>query len=62
MARLTQELEKLNKEVERVEKKLSNPGFVNKAPENVVQEEQRKKEDYIDKREKVEARINELKQ
>jgi valyl-tRNA synthetase len=62
IARLTQELEKLNKEVERVEKKLSNPGFVNKAPENVVQEEQRKKLDYIDKREKVTARINELTQ
>lgn len=62
IARLNQELAKLNKEVERVEKKLSNPGFVNKAPENVVQEEQRKKLDYIDKREKVTARINELTQ
>jgi valyl-tRNA synthetase len=62
ITRLNQELAKLNKEVERVEKKLSNPGFVNKAPENVVQEEQRKKLDYIDKREKVEARINELTQ
>ncbi|GEM03821.1 valine--tRNA ligase [Halolactibacillus miurensis] len=62
MARLTQEFEKLNKEVERVEKKLSNPGFVNKAPESVVQEELRKKLDYIEKREKVEARIKELNQ
>lgn len=62
ITRLNQELAKLNKEVERVEKKLSNPGFVNKAPENVVQEEQRKKLDYIDKREKVTARINELTQ
>ncbi|GEM00604.1 valyl-tRNA synthetase [Halolactibacillus halophilus] len=58
--RLNQELAKLNKEVERVEKKLSNPGFVNKAPDNVVQEEQRKKLDYMDKREKVTARISEL--
>ncbi|GEN55983.1 valine--tRNA ligase [Halolactibacillus alkaliphilus] len=62
MARLTQEFEKLTKEVERIEKKLSNPGFVSKAPEKVVKEEQRKMQDYIEKREKVAARMKELNQ
>ena len=36
--RLASEKEKLLKEVERGEKMLSNPGFINKAPENKVQE------------------------
>ncbi|MBM7541799.1 valine--tRNA ligase [Amphibacillus cookii] len=62
IARLEAELLKLNKEVERVEKKLSNAGFVNKAPEHVVAEEKQKQTDYLDKRDKVAARIEELKQ
>src|SRR5699024_3552489 len=36
IARLEKELEKWTKEVERVQKKLSNQGFVAKAPEAVV--------------------------
>ncbi|WP_017472740.1 valine--tRNA ligase [Amphibacillus jilinensis] len=62
IARLEAELLKLNKEVERVQKKLSNAGFVNKAPEHVVAEEKQKQTDYLDKRDKVAARIEELKQ
>ncbi|PXW90041.1 valyl-tRNA synthetase [Streptohalobacillus salinus] len=61
LARLQQEYEKLTKEVERVDKKLSNPGFVNKAPEQVVDEEKAKQQDYIEKREKVKVRMEELK-
>ncbi|MFG6118986.1 valine--tRNA ligase [Thalassobacillus sp. B23F22_16] len=59
--RLEKEREKWAKEVERVQKKLSNEGFVKKAPEHVVDEERKKEKDYLDKREKVEARIEELK-
>ncbi|MFG6116419.1 valine--tRNA ligase [Halobacillus sp. MO56] len=59
--RLEKEREKWDKEVERVQKKLSNEGFVKKAPEHVVQEEREKETDYLDKRAKVEARIQELK-
>ncbi|MFB4162929.1 valine--tRNA ligase [Alteribacillus sp. JSM 102045] len=61
VARLEKEKEKLNKEVERVQKKLSNEGFVKKAPEHVVEEEKQKEKDYLEKREKVTARIKELK-
>lgn len=59
--RLAKELENLNFEVERVQKKLSNKGFTDKAPQEVVEAEQAKEKDYIEKREKVLARINELK-
>ncbi|MCZ0702416.1 valyl-tRNA synthetase [Natronobacillus azotifigens] len=62
IARLQAELEKLNKEVERVQKKLANEGFTKKAPEKVVEEERQKEADYLEKRAKVAARIEELQQ
>ncbi len=58
--RLKKEHEKLNFEVERVQKKLNNPGFVNKAPQAVVDEEKTKEKDYMDRLHKVEVRIKEL--
>lgn len=61
IARLTKELDKWNKEVERVQKKLGNEGFVKKAPEKVINEEKAKEKDYLEKRAIVEARIKELK-
>ncbi|MGI2295520.1 valine--tRNA ligase [Paenibacillus sp. GXUN7292] len=60
IARLEKEMQHLNAEVERVEKKLSNEGFVAKAPAKVIEEERRKMEDYAEKRDKVVARIAEL--
>ena len=53
---------RLNKEVERVQKKLSNEGFVKKAPEKVIEEERAKEKDYSEKRDAVIRRIEELKQ
>ncbi|MUG46122.1 valine--tRNA ligase [Paenibacillus woosongensis] len=61
IARLEKELGHLNKEVERVEKKLANEGFVSKAPAKVIEEERAKMADYASKRDKVLARIAELK-
>ncbi|MGD8188796.1 valine--tRNA ligase [Brevibacillus ginsengisoli] len=61
LKRLEKEVETLNGEVERIEKKLNNPGFMAKAPEKVVEEERAKMADYMDKREKVVARLAELK-
>lgn len=60
LARLETELNKLNKEVERVDKKLENKGFVSKAPAKVVEAEKAKQKDYLEKRDKVQARIKEL--
>ncbi|MBE9917983.1 valine--tRNA ligase [Paenibacillus donghaensis] len=61
IARLEKELAHLTSEVERVEKKLGNQGFVSKAPAKVIEEEKAKMADYSEKRSKVIARIEELK-
>ena len=55
--RLTSEKEKLLKEVERGEKMLSNPGFINKAPESKVKEEKEKLEKYKELLKTVEERL-----
>ena len=44
MARLSKEIDKLNKEIGRVEGKLNNPNFRNKAPEAVIAKENEKLE------------------
>ncbi|MEX2415671.1 MAG: valine--tRNA ligase [Paenibacillaceae bacterium] len=58
--RLEKELATLHAEVERIEKKLGNEGFVSKAPAKVIDEEKAKLKDYADKRDKVIARIAEM--
>ncbi|GGB49070.1 valine--tRNA ligase [Fictibacillus barbaricus] len=58
--RLEKEAEKYAKEVERVQKKLSNEGFMKKAPEKVIAEERAKEADYQEKYDNVLARIKEL--
>jgi valyl-tRNA synthetase len=60
IARLEKELANLQAEVERVEKKLANEGYIAKAPAQVVEQERAKGDDYRDKRDKVLARIAEL--
>lgn len=61
ISRMEKELEGLTAEVQRIVKKLDNPGFVAKAPARVIDEEKAKMADYADKRDKVLARIQELK-
>lgn len=61
VARLQKEIDKLNNEVTRGEKKLSNQGFVKNAPEAVVAEEQEKLAGYKEKLAATEARIAEVK-
>ncbi|WP_234118979.1 valine--tRNA ligase [Clostridium hydrogenum] len=58
--RLNKEKEKLVSEIERVNKKLSNKGFVAKAPEAVVAEEKAKGEKYQKMLDAVEERIKSL--
>ena len=55
--RLEEEKTKLEAEVARCEKMLSNPGFINKAPEKKIQEEKDKLVKYKDMLEKVEERL-----
>ncbi len=59
--RLEGEKSKLEAEVFRGEKMLSNPGFVNKAPEAKVNEEKAKLENYKQMLANVEERLNSLK-
>lgn len=60
IARLEKELTKWESEVKLVEKKLSNEGFVSKAPEKVVEIERKKQVEYQEKYDTVKARLNEL--
>ena len=58
--RLEGEKTKLEAEVLRGEKMLSNPGFVNKAPESKVNEEKAKLENYKQMLTAVEERLKSL--
>lgn len=58
--RLQEEKQKLIYEVERCEKMLSNPGFVNKAPEAKVNAEKEKLEKYKEMLENTEERLQKL--
>ena len=51
--RKEEEIKKVKSEIERAEKMLSNPGFINKAPEAKIQEEKTKLEKYKDMLEKL---------
>ena len=57
--RLSQEKAKMESEIARCEKMLSNPGFVNKAPKAKVEEEQKKLANYKEILNKVETKLAE---
>ena len=59
--RLQNEKTKLEAEVERAKKMLSNPGFVNKAPEAKIAQERAKLQDYTNKLEITKVRLEEMK-
>lgn len=61
LARLNDEKKKLEGEIKRVEGKLSNQGFVSKAPKKVVDEERAKGEKYKSMLEKVIENIEAMK-
>ncbi len=56
-ARLQQEIDKWQSEVARVQKKLSNEQFIQKAPDAVVQAEREKEQDYLDKLSSAEKQL-----
>ena len=60
--RLTKEQERLQKEIERAEGKLSNAGFISKAPAQLVAQEKEKLEMNRQKAEALVSRIAELKE
>lgn len=60
IVRLKEEELKLSKEVDRVNKKLSNQGFVSKAPEKVIEEEKSKLEKYSNMLMSVQERLSKI--
>ena len=53
VARLNTQLEKINEELERVNKKLGNMDFISKAPKSVVQVQENRKKELLEKSEKL---------
>ena len=60
LERLNKEVKKLEGEIERIDKKLGNSGFVAKAPEAVVNAEKEKRSKYVEMLEAVKVRIDAL--
>ena len=52
-SRLQKEIDRLEVQVVSLNKKLSNQNFVNRAPKDVVDKEQQKKDDFVEKLEKL---------
>lgn len=59
--RLSKELERLDKEIDKAQSKLSNEGFIARAPVAVVTQEKERLSSYTDTREKILNQINQLK-
>lgn len=57
LERLEKEKSKLQTELDRVNKKLSNQGFISKAPEKLIEEEKQKKDKYKEMYDKVLERL-----
>jgi valyl-tRNA synthetase len=58
--RLTKELQKYDAEIEKVQQKLSNPAFTEKAPSAVLAEHQKRLADWQDKRRHVQTALEGL--
>jgi len=58
--RLTKQKEKLNKDIEKLEKKLSNKNFVERAPKEVVEKNQNELNEFKEKLSKIEDELRKL--
>lgn len=56
-SRITKELEKISKEISKSEAKLGNPGFVDRAPAQVVDQERARLDEWKAKRERLSAML-----
>ncbi|MEM8853528.1 MAG: valine--tRNA ligase [Pseudomonadota bacterium] len=59
-ARLTKELTRLDKDIEKIEGRLSNPRFLEKAEAETVEEQRQKREDAMARRDKLVAALGRL--
>jgi valyl-tRNA synthetase len=60
-ARLAKEMAKVDADIARVDAKLSNPGFVARAPEDLIEEEKEKREDAQARKAKIAEALERLK-
>ncbi len=60
LERLSAELEKITAEISRADEKLNNKGFMSKAPKKLIDAEIAKRDKYLEMRENVVTRINNL--
>ena len=60
-ARLEKELAKVDADIERVDRKLANPKFVENADEDVVEGEREKREEAVGRRAKILEAVERLK-
>ncbi|WP_119165679.1 valine--tRNA ligase [Algihabitans albus] len=59
-ARLAKEIDKVSGELGKIERKLGNPQFLQKAPAEVVEEQKQRQDDYVQAREKLEGALKRL--
>ena len=59
-ARLNKEMEKIRREIESLDRKLSNASFVDRAPKEVVEENRRRLADYQDQAAKLSESLKRL--
>lgn len=59
-ARLAKEMDKIDADIARIDKKLANPKFVEKAPDEVVAGEKEKRDEFVARRAKVEEALSRL--
>ncbi|MFZ2632164.1 MAG: valine--tRNA ligase [Desulfosalsimonadaceae bacterium] len=60
-ARLEKEIAKINGELEKLDKKLTNPGFVNQAKPEVVGKAKEQRQEYAEKRDKLAVNLEKIK-
>ena len=61
LARLTKEMQKADADIARIDAKLSNPNFMARAPEEVVEEEKEKREEAVARKAKIAEALERLK-
>jgi len=60
--RINKELGKVNKDLEQTERKLSNSKFLNRAPEDIIDKEKQKLEEFSTQKKKLEEVLSKLKE
>lgn len=59
-ARLSRELERTKADLARAERNLNNPAFIKRAPKDVIEKEERKREEFLARLTRIEANIASL--